>query len=237
MTLPVLREPKYLHPDFWQLKGEKHAEELRQIAHLSYTAFLSSITELNKLTQEFSDVNGKKLVFELKDGTTSTVFWKVTAKLQCNKVNCHTTNTESSRVLNLRQYVRLYNEIAQQASIVTQPMDTASAKSTDIRASTIFAELDRDMGKESTSDDEECCICMEHKAVVILPCAHTYCEVCIDTWSTDHKTCPVCRAAVRNSCDNWVLTEKPDSSQMAVDMADYLLGLADRSGSATSPND
>ena len=32
-------------------------------------------------------------------------------------------------------------------------------------------------------DEEECVICMDRKASVILPCAHAYCEQCIDTWS------------------------------------------------------
>ena len=43
-------------------------------------------------------------------------------------------------MLTLKQYMRLYNEIAQHVSLVTQPMDTAAAKVADIRASTIFAE-------------------------------------------------------------------------------------------------
>ena len=28
----------------------------------------------------------------------------------------------------------------------------------------------------------ECCICMERKSSIILPCSHTYCEKCIDSW-------------------------------------------------------
>ena len=32
-------------------------------------------------------------------------------------------------------------------------------------------------------DDNECCICMERKAEVILACAHNFCEICIDSWT------------------------------------------------------
>ena len=56
------------------------------------------------------------------------------------QVNCRTGKIESSRVLNLRQYINLYNEIAQQASMMTQSMDASAAKTSNLTASVIFAE-------------------------------------------------------------------------------------------------
>ena len=58
----------------------------------------------------------------------------------CRQVNCRTGKIESSRLLNLRQYINLYNEIAQQASMMTQSMDESAAKTSSITASVIFAE-------------------------------------------------------------------------------------------------
>jgi hypothetical protein len=37
---------------------------------------------------------------------------------------------------------------------------------------------------------DECCICLERKPDVILPCTHSYCLPCIEQWNVDHKTCP-----------------------------------------------
>ena len=45
-----------------------------------------------------------------------------------------------------------------------------------------------------------------------------------------NKSCPVCRAKVKNTSDSWVLTERPDSTDMAHESTDYLMDLADRSG-------
>ena len=45
-----------------------------------------------------------------------------------------------------------------------------------------------------------------------------------------HHNCPVCRTSVQGSDDTWVLTEKPDHSEMAYETTGYLMGLADRAG-------
>ena len=65
---------------------------------------------------------------------------EISAVFMCQQVNCRTGKIESSRLLNLRQYINLYNEIAQQASMMTQSMDASAAKTSDITASVIFAE-------------------------------------------------------------------------------------------------
>lgn len=48
--------------------------------------------------------------------------------------------------------------------------------------------------------------------------------------SVSSRTCPVCRAAVVDTDETWVLTTKPDSSQVASEMKECVMGLAEKAG-------
>ncbi|XP_013410899.1 RING finger protein 141-like isoform X2 [Lingula anatina] len=213
-------------------KLRNQASQLKEIAALSYEEFLEAVRQVNEITEAFTDDTGKKLVFQVKPGTDSTLLWKAAVRIRCMKVMSESGHVESTRILNIKQFVRLYHEIIAQAessSLNTDPKRTA------LTASIILSEAD----SLSCASEEanECIICMERKADVILPCAHLYCEQCIDRWSVSSHTCPVCRATVSSTDETWVLTEKPDSSQMASEMKGYVLGLADRVGKPQTEDD
>ncbi|GAB6018415.1 hypothetical protein CHUAL_000130 [Chamberlinius hualienensis] len=77
-----------------------------------------------------------------------------------------------------------------------------------------------------TTPLEECCICMERKPELILPCAHSYCVPCIEQWNVSSKTCPVCRETLESTDDSWVISEAPDSVEVAKELQKLLNGLA-----------
>ncbi|ODN03989.1 hypothetical protein Ocin01_02709, partial [Orchesella cincta] len=72
---------------------------------------------------------------------------------------------------------------------------------------------------------EECCICMENRPEVSLPCAHSYCLPCIEQWNVDHKTCPICREKLETTDDTWVLEERPDAEQVDQEIQKSLFDL------------
>ncbi|ESN97736.1 hypothetical protein HELRODRAFT_185893 [Helobdella robusta] len=89
----------------------RHANELKQTTMYSYESFVESISILNTITQGFDDGTGKKLIFCIKDGTDTSVFWRGLVRVKCHKVNSQTGVIETVRLLNLKQYIHLYNEI------------------------------------------------------------------------------------------------------------------------------
>ena len=73
---------------------------------------------------------------------------------------------------------------------------------------------------------DECCICLERKPDVILPCTHSYCLPCIEQWNVDHKTCPVCRETLETTDDGWVISEGPNSLEITTEIQKSLMDLA-----------
>ena len=57
-------------------------------------------------------------------------------------------------------------------------------------------------GRDSGSDQVECCICLgvfeDGEKVKVLPqCCHCYHPACVDRWLTTQSSCPLCRASLR----------------------------------------
>lgn len=82
----------------------------------------------------------------------------------------------------------------------------------------------------SIDSQNECIICMERPSDTILPCAHSYCLVCIEQWKAYGKTkCPLCREPLEDDGnDAWVIPEEPDDDAIRR----YLMSLADPSTQA-----
>lgn len=213
-----------IHP---MQKLQAHLDVLSTVATLTYPEFLRSIDEINNITSTFCDSRGKQLRFIVKKGTDTTFLWKVTVRIRCYKVNAQTQRVDSCRALTLRQYAVIYREIVEQLGSLSTLQHSCPE---DISSSAIFNEFTS--GGTVVDEENECCICMERKAEVILACGHNFCEICIDSWTSERRqsNCPLCRKKVRGADDTWILTEKPDSTDYETEVKGYLVGLVDRTG-------
>uniref|UniRef100_A0A6N2MVW9 RING-type domain-containing protein n=1 Tax=Salix viminalis TaxID=40686 RepID=A0A6N2MVW9_SALVM len=74
----------------------------------------------------------------------------------------------------------------------------------------------KDQRKLSESDferDEECGICMENSAKMVLPnCGHSLCISCFHDWNVRSQSCPFCRGSLNrmSSTDLWALISNDD---------------------------
>ncbi|XP_044748854.1 RING finger protein 141-like isoform X2 [Coccinella septempunctata] len=73
----------------------------------------------------------------------------------------------------------------------------------------------------------ECTICLERKVELTLPCAHSFCSQCIEEWSSEHHTCPICRDKLESTSDSWVLSEKPEADEISQELRSNLIRLTE----------
>ncbi|KAF7214297.1 RING finger protein 141 [Nothobranchius furzeri] len=204
----------------------KHVGLVRESGYLTYEEFLGRVAELNDVTAMLAAGQQKHLLFEVQPGSDSSALWKVAVRIVCTKINKEAGTMEASRIMNLYQFIQLYRDITSQAAEVLTadgPMKYPSAP----LSSTDSCQASMWMGRvKQLTDEEECCICMDGKADLILPCAHSFCQKCIDKWSGQSQNCPICRLQVTAANESWVMSDFPTEN----DMANYILNLADDVG-------
>ena len=227
-------------PQVLYISNDGGFRSYKEIANLSYDDFLDNVTELNELASHFLDSNGKLLVFAVKKGTDTTPLWKGTVRVACCKVDANTKDVDTYRVLTLKQFLAIFKSLQTQTAALREDASSAdSSPDTDLvkvpgvtrphplttakfSASVLLEEA---LGEEAASLDE-CCVCLERKPDLILPCAHAYCVQCIEQWNVNHKTCPVCRESVNSAEEGWVISDGPDSLDIATQIQKSLMELA-----------
>ncbi|KAM8940438.1 RING finger protein 141 [Pelodytes ibericus] len=211
----------------------KHAALVRESGFLTYEEFLGRVAELNDVTAKLASGQDKHLLFEVQPGSDVSAMWKVAVRVLCTKINKTSGMVEVSRIMNLYQFIQLYKDITGHAAGVFVQAGTSgdAAGSAEDFSSLSSCQASILMGKvKQLTDEEECCICMDGRADLILPCAHSFCQKCIDKWSDRNHNCPICRLQVTGMNDSWVVSDAPTNE----DMASYILNLADEVG---QPND
>ncbi|XP_046906824.1 RING finger protein 141 [Hypomesus transpacificus] len=204
----------------------KHAGLVRDSSYLTYDEFLGRMAELNDVTAKLAAGQPKHLLFEVQTGSDATALWKVAVKIVCTKINKENGMVEASRIMNLYQFIQLYRDITSQAAEVLSAGGASEGPPGQL-SSAESCQASMWMGRvKQLTDEEECCICMDGKADLILPCAHSFCQKCIDKWSGQSRNCPICRLQVTAANESWVMSDVPTEE----DIAGYILNLADEAG-------
>ena len=161
------------------------------------------------------------------------------------QVDAESKDVDSYRLLTLKQFLAVFKSLqTQTAAIKTEDHSPSTPDSSDPSSPAEedqFAKPGASQVKPhplkfsaskfldealACTSLEECCVCLERKPDVILPCAHSYCLPCIEQWNVNHKTCPVCRETVQSTDDGWVISDGPDSLDIATEIQKSLMELA-----------
>ncbi|XP_033823901.1 RING finger protein 141 [Periophthalmus magnuspinnatus] len=208
----------------------RHVALVKDGGYLTYDEFLARVAELNDVTARLAAGQQKHLLFEVEPGSDASALWKVAVRVVCTKINKESGAVEASRIMNLYQFIQLYKDITSQAAELTAEGATEGPSGEGPNTESCQASMWMGRVKELT-DEEECCICMDGKADLILPCAHIFCQKCIDKWSGQQRNCPVCRLQVTAANESWVVSDFPSDHELA----GYILDLADEAGHPHRP--
>ncbi|XP_074289915.1 E3 ubiquitin-protein ligase AIRP2-like isoform X1 [Silene latifolia] len=83
----------------------------------------------------------------------------------------------------------------------------------------------REFTKLEKELEEECGICMEMNAKVVLPnCCHSLCFKCYQDWYARSQSCPFCREALKHvkSDDLWIYIDNKDTVEPTVFMKENM---------------
>lgn len=225
---------------------QEHALVLKDLAVVTHQGVIDAVKDLNNTLQGFASDANKQIVFTLKEGTCDAYpyLWKAIIKILCFKIDKVTGRIQTRRVLDLRQFCKLYRDVLRQVRCTRQgeeeewqavdangevyhTVSLEEARET-LSASMIFTRVEAVAAEDGTSD--ECCICMDQKAEVILSCVHSFCRGCIERWSIEHTTCPICRNEMSGNDEFWVVPDIPTKNEVG----QFVLGLAEGAGEPSS---
>ncbi|XP_034250622.1 RING finger protein 141-like [Thrips palmi] len=229
----------------------RQARSITEIANLSYAEFQQQLGDLNKLSKHCMDADGKIMVFAVKKGSDSTILWRGTVKIACIKIDMSTNKIDTYRLLTLAQFLKVFRSIQSQFAAAQQSSnrgsrsasmdesDTSSSSTSSSKANssqaftttdaiTLLEQRVQEAASGILDIDKltECCICLDRKPEVMLPCAHSYCLVCFEQWNVKHKTCPICREALDSSDETWVISDFPAENEISEDICHSLMKLA-----------
>ncbi|KAG5875468.1 hypothetical protein JTB14_016235 [Gonioctena quinquepunctata] len=202
-----------------------------EISKLSYEEFLSLLGELNLLTKKCLDSDGNQLVFAVKRDSDSTIFWKATVQIACVKIDPISQKVGTFRLLTLSEFLKVFKTLKCQV-LAAQHSESTSGEP-DLSLSGILNRVEYESKTETPS---ECCICLERKQDVILPCTHSYCLPCIEEWNESHDTCPICREKLDSTDDTWVISEVPKAEEINKEIRNNLMELTHNKSPPCSPS-
>eukprot|EP00730_Choanoeca_flexa_P016862 TRINITY_DN804_c0_g1_i2.p1 TRINITY_DN804_c0_g1~~TRINITY_DN804_c0_g1_i2.p1 ORF type:complete len:244 (+),score=14.33 TRINITY_DN804_c0_g1_i2:81-812(+) len=196
----------------------------------TFVLFQEAIRNANDVCRSIPDSEDNHLHFEVIGAPDAEckppggILWRLVTKVQCSKVFSHLSHYGCAllmfpqiigqsrrllRVLTVREFACVYDQFNTEAHLLTS-----------MSSSTFISRTTTNLASDN---EEACCICLNDKVDMLLPCCHGYCSACIDQWRYESNglgVCPLCRADMGRREEEITLVETPTAEEMHTYLAD-----------------
>eukprot|EP01103_Thecamoeba_quadrilineata_P018853 TRINITY_DN7409_c0_g1_i1.p1 TRINITY_DN7409_c0_g1~~TRINITY_DN7409_c0_g1_i1.p1 ORF type:complete len:184 (+),score=22.64 TRINITY_DN7409_c0_g1_i1:35-586(+) len=138
----------------------------------SFGRLKSDVDEANNILLRYTNSDGRRLKFLINPTHESELSIPFLWKSLTTITLCKEPGPSKRKLLSYKDFYFLYRHIQGLSS----PNDPPIAQT------------------PVNDGSNECVICMEREAQVVLTCGHIFCEECVKLWSEKSETCPMCRA-------------------------------------------
>lgn len=127
-------------------------------------------------------------------------------------------SSKNARVLGLKEFYYFFVIIDDflpellSAFLSPSPSQKSKKRAQDIDEKKIFNDSVPSSNEQKDVPEQllsECPICLDKFTSQVLPCGHSYCESCLETWCCQEHNCPMCRISVKSSDvrESWQICE------------------------------
>lgn len=184
----------------------------------TFSQLVTDVAEANRIASNYTDSAGRKLVYWLdpqdEDVIPFPIFWKHFVTIIVKKLPA-TGAKQPKKHLNIKQFYRMFHYMKE----LTATPDGTPRPNVHPKEST--SKGDTKDGEDDEDDENECVICMERKARVVMDCTHAFCDVCLEKWNEKSMTCPLCRMAKQPTNSNTPPTRRGKGKSKASSNNDW----------------
>ncbi|GMR60306.1 hypothetical protein PMAYCL1PPCAC_30501 [Pristionchus mayeri] len=195
-------------------------DSVKKLSTMSWDEFAACVRSVNAKCRGLVNEQKEYFVFCVRNGALRDEGWKEHLQMICVATHTETNQYRFVRTYSIQRFLNIYHAFSMIPEVANVPAALPSLTDSIFVECSTNPESSQAAGIEygCSVDEKSCCICFDREADTILSCSHSFCTVCVATWS-EYRTlfqCPLCKAAIRSPLkDSWeLMSEQPTRAEM-----------------------
>ncbi|KAF8354786.1 hypothetical protein PRIPAC_96409 [Pristionchus pacificus] len=195
-------------------------DSVKTLSTLSWDEFAACVRSVNAKCRGLVNEQKEYFVFCIRHNAVRDDGWKDHLQLICIAKHVETGDYRFVRTYSLQRFLNIYHSFAMIPEVANVPAPLPIMTDSILVECSPAPETSQPVKETDAKsvDEKSCCICFDREADTILSCCHSFCTVCVATWS-EYRTqfqCPLCKAAIRSPIrDSWeLMSEQPTREEM-----------------------